>query len=78
MGLPSAHRIASPATTGCSTAETSAMLSAGKTKSVVAAERSRATSIGTCSLDMPRVQALPPRLRAARPRTVCPLYERSW
>src|SRR5271166_4503534 len=41
----------------------------GRTASIVAPLRSRATMIGICSTDRPRLAALPPRLRAARGRS---------
>src|SRR3954464_12398535 len=48
---------------------TDARLSLGRTASVVAPLRSRATRMGICSPDSPRLAALPPRLRAARGRS---------
>src|SRR5437868_2150146 len=43
--------------------------SLGRTASVVAPLRSRATRTGICSADRPRLAAVPPRLRAARGRS---------
>ena len=48
---------------------TEARLSLGRTASVVAPFRSRATSTGICSADRPALAAFPPRLRAGRGRS---------
>ena len=65
---PSQHNSACRVMTCPRAAVMLAASSRGKTASMVAPVRSRATMTGTCSADNPRLAALPPRLRGARGR----------
>ena len=67
---PSPPRTMSSSTTGSMSSSTSrraSALTAGRTVATVMPLRSAATSTGTCSDDRPRLLALPPRSRPARP-----------
>ena len=74
--LPSVHRMVASGRMGFRAAPMSVPEVDGRMRLAVAPPRSPAMSIGTCSLEGPRLLALPPRRRVLRPNHRCPLAER--